>query len=157
MGCLDKARYGIAWGAIGAAMDCYDSAKRYSLEREQFGKPIAKFQGIAFKLADMATKIEASELLLLQAADLKMRGEKALAFLLSRQGNHIAVITHGKFMRMLTSLMVYGDKLTSQAFEPFFHTFVTSNTGITLCLHDEKSWKIRSWNDHAHLGEIVDK
>jgi broad specificity phosphatase PhoE len=89
--------------------------------------------------------------------DLKIRGEKALAFLLSRQGNHIAVITHGKFMRMLISLMVYGDKLTSQAFEPFFHTFVTSNTGITLCLHDGKSWKIRSWNDHAHLGEIVDK
>lgn len=42
--CLDSARYGIAWGAIGAAMDCYDTALRYSLERNQFGKPIASFQ-----------------------------------------------------------------------------------------------------------------
>ena len=44
LGCLDSARYGIAWGAIGAAMDCYDTALKYSLERHQFGKPIASFQ-----------------------------------------------------------------------------------------------------------------
>jgi glutaryl-CoA dehydrogenase len=44
LGCLTKARYGIAWGAIGAAMDCYDTALRYSKEREQFGKPIGGFQ-----------------------------------------------------------------------------------------------------------------
>ncbi|WP_436517289.1 acyl-CoA dehydrogenase family protein [Ekhidna sp. To15] len=63
MGCLDKARYGIAWGAIGAAMDCYDSAKRYSLERIQFGKPIGSFQLIQKKLAEMLTEITKAQLL----------------------------------------------------------------------------------------------
>lgn len=63
MGCLDKARYGIAWGAIGAAMDCYDSARRYSLERIQFGKPIGSFQLIQKKLAEMLTEITKAQLL----------------------------------------------------------------------------------------------
>ncbi len=63
MMCLDSARYGIAWGAIGAAMDCYDSAKRYALERHQFGKPIASFQLIQKKLAEMLTEITKSQLL----------------------------------------------------------------------------------------------
>ncbi|GAB4231627.1 MAG: acyl-CoA dehydrogenase family protein [Ekhidna sp.] len=63
LGCLDKARYGIAWGAIGAAMDCYDSAKRYSLEREQFGKPIGSFQLVQKKLAEMLTEITKAQLL----------------------------------------------------------------------------------------------
>ena len=63
LGCLDKARYGIAWGALGAAMDCYDSARRYSLEREQFGKPIAGFQLVQKKLAEMLTEITKSQLL----------------------------------------------------------------------------------------------
>ena len=57
LGCLDSARYGIAWGAIGAAMDCYDSALRYSKERIQFGKPIAGFQLQQKKLAEMITEI----------------------------------------------------------------------------------------------------
>lgn len=63
MGCLDKARYGIAWGAIGAAMDCYESARRYALEREQFGKPIAAFQLVQKKLAEMLTEITKAQLL----------------------------------------------------------------------------------------------
>lgn len=63
LGCLDKARYGIAWGAIGAAMDCYDSARRYSLEREQFGKPIGAFQLVQKKLAEMLTEITKAQLL----------------------------------------------------------------------------------------------
>ncbi|WP_420318229.1 acyl-CoA dehydrogenase family protein [Ekhidna sp.] len=63
LGCLDKARYGIAWGAIGAAMDCYDSARRYSLEREQFGKPIGSFQLVQKKLAEMLTEITKAQLL----------------------------------------------------------------------------------------------
>ena len=63
MGCLDKARYGIAWGAIGAAMDCYDSARRYALEREQFGKPIGAFQLVQKKLAEMLTEITKAQLL----------------------------------------------------------------------------------------------
>jgi len=63
MMCLDSARYGIAWGAIGAAMDCYDSARRYSLERIQFDKPIASFQLIQKKLAEMLTEITKGQLL----------------------------------------------------------------------------------------------
>lgn len=63
MMCLDSARYGIAWGAIGAAMDCYESARRYTLEREQFGKPIASFQLQQKKLAEMLTEITKAQLL----------------------------------------------------------------------------------------------
>lgn len=63
MMCLDSARYGIAWGAIGAAMDCYDSARRYSLERIQFDKPIGSFQLIQKKLSEMLTEITKAQLL----------------------------------------------------------------------------------------------
>jgi glutaryl-CoA dehydrogenase len=63
LSCLSKARYGIAWGAIGAAMDCYDSALRYSLERQQFGKPLAGFQLTQKKLAEMITEITKAQLL----------------------------------------------------------------------------------------------
>ncbi|MDX1630117.1 MAG: acyl-CoA dehydrogenase family protein [Fulvivirga sp.] len=63
MMCLDSARYGIAWGAIGAAMDCYDSARRYATEREQFGKPIGSFQLQQKKLAEMLTEITKAQLL----------------------------------------------------------------------------------------------
>lgn len=61
--CLSKARYGIAWGAIGAALDCYDSALRYSKERIQFGKPIGGFQLTQKKLAEMITEITKAQLL----------------------------------------------------------------------------------------------
>ena len=63
LGCLDSARYGIAWGAIGAAMDCYDTALRYSKERIQFGKPIGSFQLQQKKLAEMITEITKAQLL----------------------------------------------------------------------------------------------
>ncbi len=63
MMCLDSARFGIAWGTIGAAMDCYDSARRYALERIQFDKPIASFQLIQKKLAEMLTEITKGQLL----------------------------------------------------------------------------------------------
>src|SRR6187200_1268695 len=63
LGCLTKARYGIAWGVIGAAMDCYDAALRYSKEREQFGKPIGGFQLQQKKLAEMITEITKAQLL----------------------------------------------------------------------------------------------
>lgn len=61
--CLDSARYGIAWGALGAAMDCYDSARRYASERIQFDKPIASFQLVQKKLAEMLTEITKGQLL----------------------------------------------------------------------------------------------
>jgi glutaryl-CoA dehydrogenase len=63
LSCLSKARYGIAWGAIGAALDCYDAALRYSLERKQFGKPIGQFQLTQKKLAEMITEITKAQLL----------------------------------------------------------------------------------------------
>ncbi|HMJ68528.1 MAG TPA: acyl-CoA dehydrogenase family protein [Cyclobacteriaceae bacterium] len=61
--CLDSARYGIAWGALGAAMDCYESARKYAAERIQFGKPIASFQLVQKKLAEMLTEITKAQLL----------------------------------------------------------------------------------------------
>jgi glutaryl-CoA dehydrogenase len=63
MGCLDKARFGIAWGAIGAAMDCYESSRRYAAERIQFDKPIAGFQLVQKKLSEMLTEITKAQLL----------------------------------------------------------------------------------------------
>lgn len=71
LGCLDSARYGIAWGAIGAAMDCYDTALRYAKERVQFGKPIAGFQLQQKKLAEMITEITKAQLLALRLGQLK--------------------------------------------------------------------------------------
>jgi len=73
---LDGGRISIAALSLGIAKGAFDASVKYSQEREQFGQPISNFQGISFKLADMATQIEAAELLTLQAADLKNRAEK---------------------------------------------------------------------------------
>ena len=73
---LDGGRISIAALGLGIAKGAYFAAKQYAKEREQFGKPIAQFQAIAFKLADMATEIEASELLIYSAADKKNKGER---------------------------------------------------------------------------------
>jgi alkylation response protein AidB-like acyl-CoA dehydrogenase len=73
---LDGGRISIGALALGIATGAYKAALKYAKEREQFGQSISKFQGIAFKLADMATKVKAAELLLLQAADMKNRGER---------------------------------------------------------------------------------
>ncbi len=73
---LDGGRISIAALSVGIAKGAFDCALKYSKEREQFGKPISHFQGIAFKLADMATEIEAAELLTFLAADKKNKGEK---------------------------------------------------------------------------------
>lgn len=71
LGCLSSARYGIAWGALGAAMDCYDSALRYSKERIQFDKPIGGFQLTQKKLAEMITEITKGQLLVWRLGVLK--------------------------------------------------------------------------------------
>jgi alkylation response protein AidB-like acyl-CoA dehydrogenase len=73
---LDGGRISIAALSVGIAKGALEASVKYSKEREQFGKPISQFQAIGFKLADMATEIEAAELLTLQAADLKNRGKK---------------------------------------------------------------------------------
>lgn len=75
MMCLDSARYGIAWGAIGAAMDCYDSARRYSLERIQFNKPIGSFQLTQKKLSEMLTEITKAQLLNWRLGNLMNEGK----------------------------------------------------------------------------------
>jgi glutaryl-CoA dehydrogenase len=75
LGCLTKARYGIAWGALGAAMDCYDSALRYTLQRSQFGKPIAGFQLQQKKLAEMITEITKGQLLVWRLGVLMNEGK----------------------------------------------------------------------------------
>lgn len=73
---LDGGRISIAALSLGIAKGAYEAARKYSKEREQFGKPISSFQAISFKLADMATKIEASELLTRKAGNLKDKGER---------------------------------------------------------------------------------
>jgi len=73
---LDGGRISIAALGLGIAKGAYEASIKYAKEREQFGKPIAHFQGISFKIADMATKIQAGELLTMQAADLKNKGKK---------------------------------------------------------------------------------
>src|SRR5476649_1708099 len=72
---LDGGRISIAALSLGIAKGAFEAAVKYSKERHQFGQPISSFQGMSFKIADMATEIEAAELLILQAADLKNRGE----------------------------------------------------------------------------------
>ena len=74
LGCLDSARYGIAWGSIGAALDCYDSALRYSKQRIQFGKPIAGFQLQQKKLAEMITEITKAQLMAYRLGQLREEG-----------------------------------------------------------------------------------
>lgn len=75
LNCLDSARYGISWGAIGAAIDCYESALQYSLERIQFDKPIASFQLTQKKLAEMLTEITKAQLLAWRLGVLKNEGK----------------------------------------------------------------------------------
>jgi alkylation response protein AidB-like acyl-CoA dehydrogenase len=75
LSCLTQARFGICWGAVGAALDCFECAREYATEREQFGGPIARFQLQQEKLAEMATQITTARLLAERLADLKERGE----------------------------------------------------------------------------------
>ncbi|MGA1341107.1 MAG: acyl-CoA dehydrogenase family protein [Flavobacteriaceae bacterium] len=89
LGCLDSARYGIAWGAIGAAMDCYDTALRYAKEREQFGKPIAATQLQQKKLAEMITEITKAQLLALRLGQLKNEGKATSAQISMAKRNNV--------------------------------------------------------------------
>ncbi|MFZ9848302.1 MAG: acyl-CoA dehydrogenase family protein [Flavobacteriales bacterium] len=89
LGCLDSARYGIAWGAIGAAMDCYDSALRYSLERKQFDKPLASFQLQQKKLAEMITEITKAQLLVWRLGTLKNQGKATTAQISMAKRNNV--------------------------------------------------------------------
>jgi len=89
LGCLDSARYGIAWGAIGAAMDCYDTALRYSKERVQFGKPIGQFQLQQKKLAEMITEITKAQLLTWRLGVLRNEGKATSAQISMAKRNNV--------------------------------------------------------------------
>ncbi len=89
LGCLDSARYGISWGAIGAAMDCYDTALRYAKERIQFGKPIAAFQLQQKKLAEMITEITKAQLLAFRLGQLKNEGRATTAQISMAKRNNV--------------------------------------------------------------------
>lgn len=89
LGCLDSARYGIAWGAIGAAMDCYDTALRYSKERTQFGKPIGQFQLQQKKLAEMITEITKAQLLTWRLGVLRNEGRATSAQISMAKRNNV--------------------------------------------------------------------
>jgi glutaryl-CoA dehydrogenase len=89
LSCLDSARYGIAWGAIGAALDCYDSALRYSKERKQFGRPIAGFQLQQKKLAEMITEITKAQLLTFRLGQLKNEGRATSAQISMAKRNNV--------------------------------------------------------------------
>lgn len=89
LGCLDSARYGIAWGAIGAAMDCYDTALRYAKERVQFDKPIAATQLQQKKLAEMITEITKAQLLTWRLGVLRNEGKATSAQISMAKRNNV--------------------------------------------------------------------
>ncbi len=91
LSCLDSARYGIAWGALGAAMDCYDTALRYSKERLQFGKPIAGFQLQQKKLAEMITEITKAQLMVWRLGTLKNEGKATTAQISMAKRNSVEI------------------------------------------------------------------
>ncbi len=91
LGCLDSARYGIAWGVIGAAMDCYDTALRYAKERTQFGRPIAGFQLQQKKLAEMITEITKAQLLTWRLGVLRNENRATSAQISMAKRNNVAM------------------------------------------------------------------
>jgi len=111
LGCLDSARYGIAWGAIGAAMDCYDTALRYAKERTQFGKPIAGFQLQQKKLAEMITEITKAQLLALRLGQLKNQGRATTAQISMAKRNNVdmAITIAREARQMLGGMGITGE------------------------------------------------
>ena len=91
LGCLDSARYGIAWGALGAAMDCYDQALRYSKQRQQFGVPIGAFQLTQKKLAEMITEITKAQLLTFRLGQLRNDGKATSAQISMAKRNNVEI------------------------------------------------------------------
>jgi len=92
LGCLTQARYGIGWGVLGAAMDCYETARSYSVTRKQFdGRPIASHQLVQEKLAGMITEITKAQLLALHVGRLKDKGEADAAHVSMLKRNNVAI------------------------------------------------------------------
>src|SRR5690554_819197 len=111
LSCLDSARYGIAWGAIGAALDCYDAALRYSKERIQFGKPIGAFQLQQKKLAEMITEITKAQLLTLRLGVLRNenRATSAQISMAKRNNVDMAINIAREARQMLGGMGITGE------------------------------------------------
>ncbi|MFN8155250.1 MAG: acyl-CoA dehydrogenase family protein [Bacteroidia bacterium] len=111
LGCLNSARYGIAWGAIGAAMDCYDTALRYSKERIQFGRPIGGFQLQQKKLAEMITEITKAQLLTWRLGVLKNenRATPAQISMAKRNNVNMAIQIAREARQMLGGMGITGE------------------------------------------------
>jgi len=106
LSCLNSARYGIAWGAIGAAMDCYDVAVRYALERKQFGKPIAAFQLQQKKLAEALTEITKAQLLAWRCGTLRNEGRATAAHIsMCKRNNVNMALTTARETRQILGAM----------------------------------------------------
>ena len=104
--CLNSARYGIAWGVIGAAMDCYDAALRYSLERHQFGQPIASFQLQQKKLAEALTEITKAQLLAWRLGVLRNEGKATPAQVsMAKRNNVNMALTIARDLRQVLGAM----------------------------------------------------
>jgi len=94
LGCLDSARYGIAWGTIGAAIDCFESARNYALQRIQFDKPIASFQLVQKKLAEMLTEITKAQLMVWRLGTLKNEGKATTQQISMAKRNSVDMALH---------------------------------------------------------------
>ncbi len=102
LSCLSKARYGIAWGAIGAGLDCYDTALRYSKERVQFGRPLAGFQLTQKKLAEMITEITKAQLLVWRLGTLANKGAATPAQIsMAKRNNVFTALTVAREARQI--------------------------------------------------------
>ena len=111
LGCLDSARFGIAWGAIGAAMDCYDTALSYSKERIQFEKPIGQFQLQQKKLAEMITEITKAQLLTWRLGVLRNEGKATTAQISMAKRNNVdmAITIAREARQMLGGMGISGE------------------------------------------------
>ncbi len=109
--CLNSARFGIAWGVVGAAMDCYDAALRYSKERRQFNKPIAGFQLTQKKLAEMLTEITKAQLLVWRLGVLRNEGRASAAQIsMAKRNNVDMALTIARESRQILGAMgITGD------------------------------------------------
>ena len=111
LSCLNSARYGISWGVLGAAMDCYSTALKYTLEREQFGKPIAGFQLQQKKLAEMLTEITKAQLLAWRLGTLKNedKASPSQISMAKRNNVHFALTIARDSRQMLGGMGISGE------------------------------------------------
>lgn len=111
LSCLNSARYGISWGAIGAAVDCYETALKYAKERKQFGKPIASFQLQQKKLAEMVTEISKAQLLSWRLGQLKNedRATPAQISMAKRNNVNMALQVAREARQILGAMGIVGD------------------------------------------------